>query len=84
LALGPQLLIASVPNEEKYPFSAEKFAKDKYPHKRHYTPKQFEELLNSSGYEVTEKFCQADKHGDIKPGTEGRFLIFIGLGAFWR
>ena len=72
------LVIASVPNEERYPFQAERFAGDKYPHKRHYTPAEFEDLLKSAGYEVTEKFCQQDKqHGDIKPGTDGRFLIYI-------
>ena len=78
LALQVPLIIASVPNEERYPFSAETFSGDKYPHKRHYTPTEFEQLLNSAGFEVTEKFCQQDKqHGDIKTGTDGRFLIYV-------
>jgi hypothetical protein len=70
------LVIASVPNEERYPFSKEKFAGDKYPHKRHYTPSEFEALLNSAGYEVTDRFCQKDKHGDIHPGSDGMFMIY--------
>lgn len=82
------LVIASVPNEERYPFRAENFAGDKYPHKRHYTPLEFEQLLNSAGFEVTEKLCQQDKqHGEIKAGTDGRFLIYVahkmGLGVVW-
>lgn len=76
LAIEAPLIIASVPNEERYPFSKEKFAGDKYPHKRHYTPQEFEELLNSAGYEVTDKFCQKDKHGDIHPGSDGMFMIY--------
>lgn len=78
LAIQAPVIIASVPNEERYPFSPEVFASDKYPHKRHYTPKEFEDLLNSCGFEVTEKFCQPTKQGDIQAGTDGLFLIYCG------
>ena len=71
------LVIASVPNEERYPFSPERFAGDKYPHKRHYTPWEFKELLETAGYREIEWFCQKDKHGDIHPGTDGMFLIAV-------
>jgi len=70
-------LIASVPNEERYPFQAENFARDESPHFRHYLPREFEDLLKSCGFKVTERFCQADKQGDISGGSDGRFMIFI-------
>jgi 2-polyprenyl-3-methyl-5-hydroxy-6-metoxy-1,4-benzoquinol methylase len=70
-------LIASVPNELRFPFSAEKFAGDKYPHQRHYTPEQFEELLDSCGFAVMEYFCQKDKRGEIHGGVDGMFLVVI-------
>lgn len=79
LSIKAPLVIASVPNEERYPFSAEKFAGDAYPHKRHYTPGEFQALLESSGYQVAEWFCQKDKFGDIVPGTDGIFLIAVGI-----
>ena len=71
------LLIASVPNEEKYPFWADRFAGDEYPHQRHYTPAQFHELLDNANYSVLEWFTQKDKKGDITPGMDGLFLIAI-------
>ena len=77
LAIGAKTLIASVPNEERYPFKAENFSGDKYPHQRHYTPDEFHALLNAAGYTVAQRWCQADKHGDIKTGTNGRFLIYV-------
>lgn len=72
------LLIASVPNEDRYPFNAATFSGDAYPHKRHYRPKEFEDLLRSAGYMVTERFCQKNKGGDISEGTDGIFLIYVG------
>jgi len=78
LAIQAPLVIASVPNEERFPFRAEKFSGDKYPHKRHYTPMEFDLLLNEAGYGVTERWCQKDKHGDVVEGTDGMFLIYVG------
>lgn len=78
LAVQAPLVIASVPNEERYPFNPETFKDDKYPHLRHYTPKEFEELLESAGFTVRERFCQKDKHvGEVVEGTDGRFLIYV-------
>lgn len=77
LAIQAPLVIASVPNEEKYPYSANRFAADKYPHKRHYTPAEFESLLNSAGFQVRERFCQPTKQGEIQEGTDGLFLIYV-------
>jgi SAM-dependent methyltransferase len=70
-----QTLIASVPNENLNPFNPELFKEDKYPHRRHYTPEQFEALLKMGGYKVMEWFCQKDKVGDIHTGSDGIFLI---------
>lgn len=70
------ILWSSVPNEERYPFDPEKFKDDAYPHKRHYTPKEFESLLNDGGFEVFERYCQKDKQGDVIKGTDGIFLIY--------
>ena len=69
-------LWASVPNEEKYPFNPATFKDDDYPHQRHYTPKEFEELLNAGGFQVVERYTQKDKIGDIHKGTDGIFLIY--------
>lgn len=68
-------LLASVPNENLNPFNPETFKGDEYPHKRHYTPEQFEELLESAGWKVKELFCQKDKLGDIYTGPDGIFTI---------
>lgn len=77
LAIQAPLIIASVPNEERYPFSAERFAGDKYPHKRHYTPDQFHSLLNDAGFVVESRWCQKDKQGEVVKGTDGIFLIYV-------
>jgi len=77
-----ELLIVSVPNEEKYPFWAGKFSGDEYPHQRHYTPKQFHELLDNANYSVLEWFTQKDKNGDITTGMDGLFLIAICKPGF--
>ena len=70
-------LIASVPNEDLYPFVAANFARDESPHHRHYRPQEFEDLLKECGFKVTERFCQRDKKGDIHSGTEGIFLLVV-------
>ena len=70
--------VASVPNEEAYPFVAENFAGDEYPHYRHYKPVEFEELLTSHGFEVKAKFTQTSKSSPIPvEGTDGKFLIYV-------
>lgn len=77
LRMDAPLVIASVPNERNYPFRAGKFVNDKYPHKRHYTPEEFDALLDGAGLRVTERFCQPTKQGEIEEGTNGLFLIYI-------
>ena len=70
--------IASVPNEERYPFKAENFAKDDSPHFRHYTPAEFEALLTGSGFTVLERFCQKSKQEpQVVPGFDGRYMVAV-------
>lgn len=71
-------LIASVPNEERYPFVAETFVNDESPHYRHYMPKEFEELLGNNGFKVLERFCQVSKlEPEVVSGTDGKFLVYV-------
>lgn len=72
-----KILIASVPNQELYPFKKENFEGESYPHLRHYTPKEFEELLQAGGYQIEQLCCQKDKDGLVFPGTDGMFLIAV-------
>jgi SAM-dependent methyltransferase len=69
-------IIASVPNEECYPFKKETFANDRYPHLRHYTPDEFRGLLKD--YRIINEWCQRDKAGAIYPGLDGMFMILHG------
>lgn len=70
--------IASVPNEERYPFLAETFARDDSPHYRHYTPEEFDSLLKAHGFTVKERMSQISKSKpQVRPGTDGRFLIYV-------
>jgi 2-polyprenyl-3-methyl-5-hydroxy-6-metoxy-1,4-benzoquinol methylase len=70
-------LIASVPNEDVVPFVTSKHRQ----HVRHYTPKQFRELLECSGWEVIGLGCQVSKRGDaaevVFNHTAGRTLIAV-------
>lgn len=71
-------LIVSVPNEEVCPFAASDFAGDKYPHYRHYTPQEFEDLLTWAGFKVKERHCQKSKtEANVVEGTDGRYLIYV-------
>lgn len=71
------LLICSVPNEDRYPFKAEVFANDVYPHLRHYTPAQFDELLDTAGFDVESRHCQKTKYSEVESGTDGVFLVYV-------
>jgi SAM-dependent methyltransferase len=71
------VLVASVPNEDKYPFVAANFANDESPHYRHYKPKEFDDLLHQHGFKVIERFCQVSKtQPEVIIGTEGKFLVY--------
>ena len=47
-------IIASVPNEHYFPFKPEIFKDDEYPHRRHYTPEQFEHIFNRRNFHLFE------------------------------
>src|SRR5260221_3380523 len=72
-----QNLIASVPNEARYPFIAKNFEWDDYPHFMHYHPHEFEHLLTSCGWSVLSRHCQKGKHAPVTDGTDGMFIIFV-------
>jgi SAM-dependent methyltransferase len=69
--------IASVPNERMYPFVADNFVNDESPHYRHYTPEEFEELLEGHGFKVEARCCQRAKwFPEVIDATDGMFLIY--------
>lgn len=70
-------LICSTPNELLYPFRAENFKGEEYPHLRHYTPDELTQLLTNSGWIVNERWCQKSKVGEVEIGTEGIFLVYV-------
>ena len=73
---GSKNLICSTPNQLRYPFDKKKFEGDRFPHQKHYRPKELEKLLKTAGWKVREKFCQQLKKSPVTPGTDGMFLIF--------
>jgi SAM-dependent methyltransferase len=71
-------LIASVPNELLYPFDPASFANDGSPHFRHYTPDEFTELLEGSGFKVLERYCQVSKQEPrVVPGLAGKYMLYV-------
>jgi len=62
-------LIASVPNEERFPFKNYKF------HHRHYTRPEFLALLQDAGWIVTGWYGQEGPESDVKPNMNGRTVI---------
>ena len=70
----------STPNEKLYPFDPSLFEDDEFPHQRHYTPKEFTELINSNGFKVTSRWCQASKtNSRVVEGVDGVFLVFAAV-----
>ena len=69
-------LIISSPNQTAYPFDPKQYRGSKYPHLRHYTEAQFEDLLNSTGWEVVEKWGQPNKCSKVKR-LHGKFMVWI-------
>ena len=84
-ALNADTLLASVPNEHVFPWhDGIKF------HHRHYTPEDFESLLNVAGWEVVEWWAQAGPESDPVRDTQGRTQIVVAKrsaepkGGTWR
>lgn len=69
-------LICSVPNQEVYPFKAENFAGETYPHQRHYTSVELNDLLYDCGFEVIHRGTQLTKTSTVHTGSGGMFLVY--------
>lgn len=65
------LLLASVPNEDVFPWNNHAF------HYRHYTSGEFQTLLEACGWEVTEWYGQRDAQSEIEKNINGRTLIAV-------
>lgn len=83
--LDAQRLFVSVPNEHVFPWhDGIKF------HHRHYTPEDFENLLNVAGWEVVEWWAQAGPESEPVRDTQGRTQIAVctraerPVGGTWR
>lgn len=63
------ILLASVPNEEVFPYQNIKF------HHRHYTREQFKTLLGEAGFLPIAMFGQAGPHSEVEAGCNGRTVI---------
>ena len=66
-----ELLLASVPNEEVFPFRNYAF------HHRHYRPGEFLDLLLASGYGVESWWGQGGPRSDVEPNVSGRTLVAL-------
>ena len=69
LRISAPLLIASVPNEEKFPYAGHLF------HFRHYTKGEFNALLQECGWRVTGWYGQEGPESEVGPDVNGRTLI---------
>ena len=70
------MLIASVPNEDVMPWRREDGSTTMF-HFRHYTKREFAELLNECGWAVTEWHGQLGPESDVEPDVFGRTLIAV-------
>jgi len=65
------LLLASVPNEEVFPWKNYAF------HYRHYTKDEFTELLRECGWEPVEWYGQEGPESEVERNVNGRTLIAV-------
>lgn len=72
------MLLASVPNEECFPFRNYRF------HFRHYTRSEFEELLRECGWEVVEWWGQEGPESEVERNVNGRTAIVVAKRASKR
>lgn len=70
-------LICSTPNQERFPFRSESYRNDRFPHIRHYTPGEFDALLERCGWTVKERFCQPGRESTVIEGTDGMFIVYV-------
>lgn len=69
--------IVSTPNENRYPFVPHSYVNDRSPHYRHYTPEQFDKLLEAHGFKVVSRHFQHGKVSEVKPGVDGMFMVYV-------
>ena len=74
-AISPDgLLICSVPNQHRLPFDPRRF---KY-HRRHYTPKEMEDLLTGVGFVIEQRLTQSDASNcEIRQDWDGDYNIAV-------
>lgn len=65
------LLLASVPNEEVFPWKNYAF------HYRHYTKAEFTALLRECGWEPVEWYGQEGPESEVEPDVNGRTLLAV-------
>ena len=70
-------LFVSTPNQMLYPFKAERYQNDNFPHRKHYRPTELDSLLKECGFTVLKRYCQTAKKADLEVGTNGIFLTYI-------
>lgn len=70
-------LFVSTPNQMLYPFKAENYQNDSFPHKKHYRPTELDSLLKECGFNVLNRYCQTAKKAELEIGTNGIFLTYI-------
>ena len=66
-------LICSVPNQDKLPFTKERFPF----HHRHYTKIEFNDLLVAAGWRVIEWHGQAGAFSKVESNVNGRTLVAV-------
>lgn len=71
-------LIASVPNESVMPWRIDENTTTAF-HFRHYTKREFTELLRECGWGVTQWFGQAGPESEVEQDMDGRTLIAVAL-----
>lgn len=68
-----QTLLASVPNEEKFPWQGYAF------HHRHYTKAEFARLLKDAGFQTSVWCGQAGPESPVEVGVNGRTLVALAV-----
>lgn len=74
LRASANVLLVSVPNEEVMPWQIDANHTTAF-HYRHYTPAQFEELLNATGWKVVEWYGQSGPVSEVERDMMGRTII---------
>ncbi len=69
------VLLASVPNEEVFPWNGHAY------HFRHYTKAEFEDLLAAAGWKVESWYGQAGPESEVESECAGRTLIARAVRA---